>query len=73
MMALMSSGALKVSAKLYVECYTVFLFDIVQIKSEIKRISLLSVFSIVTVQHLLILLLIDNSIADMLYALSQTC
>lgn len=43
MMALMSSGALKVSAKLYVECYTVFLFDIVQIKSEIKRISPLSV------------------------------
>ena len=28
MMALMSSGALKVSAKLDVECYTVFLFDI---------------------------------------------
>ena len=46
MMALMSSGALKVSAKLYVECYTVFLFDIVQIKSEIKRISPLSVFKI---------------------------
>ena len=37
MMALMSSGALKVSAKLYVECYTVFWFDISLIESSNKE------------------------------------